>query len=202
MSTHVNSLLCLGDSYTIGEGLPLYESFPYQLMQLLRRQHVHLHAPELVAKTGWTSFELADYLINHVLQEKYDFVTLLIGVNNQYRGLEVADYAEEFEFLLKKAIHLAAGKPEHVLVLSIPDWTVTPFAAKAGRQAEAAIIDQYNDANRLLSAKYGTAYIDITPDTRQAADDLSLLAADELHPSGKAYARWAAEAAAWVKSCL
>jgi lysophospholipase L1-like esterase len=202
MSTHVISLLCLGDSYTIGEGLPLYESFPYQLMQTLRRQHVHVHAPEIVAKTGWTSFELADYLIKYVLQEKYDFVTLLIGVNNQYRGLEVADYAEEFEFLLKKAIHLAAGKPEHVLVLSIPDWTVTPFAAKEGRQAEAVIIDQYNDANRLLSAKFGTAYIDITADSRQAANDLSLLAADELHPSAKAYARWAAEAAAWVKSCL
>lgn len=128
MTSHYHSLLCLGDSYTIGEGVPLHQSFPYQTVQLLRSEGAHFHAPEIVAKTGWTSFELAEHILHTRLNDHYDFVTLLIGVNNQYRGLSVDDFKPDFEFLLKKAIHFAHNDVNRVIVLSIPDWSATPFA--------------------------------------------------------------------------
>jgi len=191
MSTHINSLLCLGDSYTIGESIPLQASYPYQTIQLLRKAGLHFHAPEIIAQTGWTSFELADHLINWKLNESYDYVCLLIGVNNQYRGLPITDFAGDFEFLLKKAIHLANKKSNHVLVLSIPDWTVTPFAEKQHKTGLGKEIDAYNELCKMISEKYHTHFIDVTMDSRKAAKDLSQLAADHLHYSAKTYAQWA-----------
>lgn len=191
MTKHIFSLLALGDSYTIGEGVPVYENFPYQTVQLLRKKGFHFHAPELVAKTGWTTFELAEHILHTSLNEHYDFVTLLIGVNNQYRHLESSEYKTDFEFLLKKAIHYAGEKPEHVFVLSIPDWGFTPFAKEKNRQKIAAEIDEYNMLNKQIAQQYKVHYLDITTPLRSVADDDNFIAADGLHPSGKAYAQWA-----------
>jgi lysophospholipase L1-like esterase len=191
MSKHIHSYLALGDSYTIGEGLPLYESFPYQAVQLLRRNGHAFHAPEIVAKTGWTTFELAEHLIHTHLNTAYDFVSLLIGVNNQYRGLSEQEYAADFEFLLKKAIHFAGEKHDHVVVLSIPDWGITPFANGKDAIKIASEIDRYNDAKKRLTEHCHCHYIDITPGTREAQHNSKLLAADKLHPSAIEYARWA-----------
>lgn len=202
MSRHTNSLLCLGDSYTIGEAVPIFESFPYQLVQTLRKQHLGMHAPEIIAKTGWTTFELADYIINHAFSEHYDFVTLLIGVNNQYRGLGIEEYTEEFEFLLKKAIHFADGNSQHVCVLSIPDWGVTPFAKGKKAQDISKAIDHFNEVNATVSKKYGVHYIDITPLSREASQNNELLASDGLHPSGKTYKAWADLLATWLMSSV
>ena len=130
MTKHHFTYLALGDSYTIGESVALHQSFPYQTVQLLRKNGLHFHAPEIVAQTGWTSFELAEHLLHTSLNDTYDFVTLLIGVNNQYRGLGIEDYHNNFEFLLKKSLHYTSDKPERVIVLSIPDWTATPFFGK------------------------------------------------------------------------
>ena len=127
MSTHCHSLICLGDSYTIGESVALHAGFPYQTIQLLRSAGLHFHAPEIIAKTGWTSFELADHLIKQQLNESYDFVSLLIGVNNQYRGLDLESFSEDLSFLIKKAIHLTGGNSKQVFLMSIPDWTITTF---------------------------------------------------------------------------
>jgi len=193
MSTHINSFLCLGDSYTIGESVALHQSYPYQTVQLLRKAGQHFHAPEIIAQTGWTSFELADHLINWKLNESYDFVSLLIGVNNQYRGLPITDFANDFEFLLKKAIHLANNKSEQVIVLSIPDWTVTPFAAIQKKKASGKEIEAYNEICKMLSSKYHTHYIDITEETRLAGKDISLLTDDKLHYTAKAYSQWASK---------
>lgn len=191
MTKHIFSLLALGDSYTIGEGVPVYENFPYQTVQLLRKKGFHFHAPELVAKTGWTTFELAEHILHTSLNEHYDFVTLLIGVNNQYRNLESSEYKTDFEFLLKKAIHYAGEKPDHVFVLSIPDWGVTPFAKEKNRQKIAAEIDEYNMLNKQIAQQYKVHYLDITTPSRSVTDDDNFIAADGLHPSGKAYAQWA-----------
>jgi lysophospholipase L1-like esterase len=198
MSTHINSILCLGDSYTIGESVALHQSFPYQTVQLLRKAGLHFQAPEIIAKTGWTSFELADHLINWKLNESYDFVSLLIGVNNQYRGLPITDFANDSEFLIKKAIHLVNNKSDHVIVLSIPDWTVTPFASSQKKKNASKEIDAYNEICKMLSGKYHTHYIDISAETRLAEKDPSLLADDHLHYSEKAYSHWASE----VFKCL
>jgi lysophospholipase L1-like esterase len=196
MTTPARTYLALGDSYTIGEGLPLYESFPYQLVHLLRKANHVFNAPEIVAKTGWTTHELQTAIDQTPLQPPYELVTLLIGVNNQYRNESIEQYAREFEQLLEQAIGFAGNKASAVVVLSIPDWGVTPFAGsdKHGRSSQqiSEEIDACNNRNKAITAWYeGARYIDITTSTRAAASDHSLLAADQLHPSGKEYKKWA-----------
>ena len=185
------SFLALGDSYTIGESVPIYHSFPYQTVQLLRKKGMQVHAAEIVAKTGWTTDELMAGIEKTALEKKYDIVTLLIGVNNQYRGKSSDAYAIEFEVLLKKALDFAAGNKKHVYVLSIPDWGVTPFAEGRDRKRIAAEIDLFNSINRKITEAKGITYISITEGTREVPSNPKLVAKDGLHPSGDDYARWA-----------
>lgn len=199
MSKHYYTYLALGDSYTIGESVPLHESFPYQTVQSLRKTGYPFQAPEIVAKTGWTSSELAAHLLHTSLNESYDFVSLLIGVNNQYRGLALADFETDFVFLLHKAIRLAGNKADHVIVLSIPDWGVTPFAVDRDTVAISNEIDRFNQVCESIASANKVHYIDITRDTRQAGHDKSLLASDLLHYSGKAHAVWAAKLAGLIQ---
>lgn len=195
MSQKNMSYLALGDSYTIGEGVPLYESYPYQVVQILRKKGLNILAPEIVAKTGWTTDELQTAINTAKFLPLYDLVTLLIGVNNQYRGKSTEVYAEEFETLLKQAIAFAGNDKGRVVVLSIPDWGATPFAEGRDRAKITAEIDAFNAINRKISSKYKVHYIDITPGTRLAAQDPTLLTKDKLHPSGKEYAKWAEKVA-------
>lgn len=183
--------LALGDSYTIGESLPLEDNFPHQTVALLRKKGKLMANPEIVAKTGWTTDELIDAISKRTLNSNYDYVSLLIGVNNQYRGRDIATYKKEFEQLLLQAIQFAGGKPEHVFVLSIPDWGATPFAEGRDRTKITSEIDQFNLANLKIAQQYKIHYIEITSGTREAKQDLSLVADDKLHPSKKEYARWA-----------
>lgn len=196
MALHTYTYLALGDSYTIGEGVPLYESFPYQVVQLLRSSGHQFHAPEIVAKTGWTTDELSAGIATTKFLDRYDFVSLLIGVNNQYRGRSVVEYEGEFEELLKKAM----GFGGHVIVVSIPDWGATPFAANADRDKIEKEIDEYNAVNLRIAEKYGVHYIDVTPGTREGSEEM--LAGDKLHPSGKEYHRWALRIAEIIKIIL
>ncbi len=204
--TNKYSYLALGDSYTIGESVAAAENFPNQTVAILNNTSPNFQPARIIAKTGWTTVELETGIkaanANDPLLSSYDFVSLLIGVNNQYRGLSVENYKPEFEKLLNKAIHFASGKTDHVIVLSIPDWGVTPFAEGSDRKKIAMQIDAYNDANKMIAQEYKVHYIDITPGTREAANDRSLLAGDGLHPSGKAYKMWAEELAAFIKSRL
>jgi lysophospholipase L1-like esterase len=202
MTRHHFSYLALGDSYTVGEGVPIFDSFPYQLVQLLRKKGFHFNAPEIVAKTGWASSELAERILHTTFSEKYDFVTLLIGVNNQYRKQPLKDFESDFDFLLKKAIHFADEQPSKVIVLSIPDWSVTPYAEGADIMKVAREIDEFNAAKKAIAEKYQVRYINITEDTRKMCDDLSLVASDGLHPSGKEYALWAEEITARIESLI
>lgn len=202
MTKHYFSYLALGDSYTIGESVPLHEGFPYQTVQLLRKKGVHFHAPEVVAKTGWTSFELADHILHTALNEHYDFVSLLIGVNNQYRGLEISEFENDFEYLLKKAIYFAGNKPDRVIVLSIPDWGVTPFAAERDTNKISQEIDTYNKVCEEKVKKLGGHFIDITTQTRLAKNDESLLASDKLHYSAKSHKAWAEKVVSIIEKNL
>ena len=186
------SYLALGDSYTIGEQVPLFENFPYQAVQLLRKKYGHLfYAPEIVAKTGWTTDELTTSIDNTVFLPKYDNVSLLIGVNNQYRGRSVENYKEEFSLLLKKAIAFAGGNHQKVFVLSIPDWGITPFAKERDAEKIAKEIDDYNNACRQIAEQEKCIFIDITASQRADGSNPVYLATDELHPSGNEYAKWA-----------
>lgn len=185
------SYLALGDSYTIGESLPLADNFPHQTVDLLRKKGKQFDQPTIVAKTGWTTDELMAAIGKRELKKQYDFVSLLIGVNNQYRGRDIQTYQKEFEELLKLAIQFAGGKPEHVYVLSIPDWGATPFAEGRDREKIKKDIDQFNAINYAISKSFKVNYIEITAGTREAKHDLTLVADDKLHPSKKEYARWA-----------
>ena len=197
-----HSYLALGDSYTIGESVLPSENFPNQTVQLLTQSGYNFKSAEIIAKTGWTTDELQNNINSHTFTPPYDIVTLLIGVNNQYRGRPVDTYKPEFENLLRQAIQFAGGKTDHVIVLSIPDWGVTPFANGRDRAQIAREIDEYNSANKTISENYKVNFIDITSLTREAANDLSLLAADGLHPSAKEYKRWSEKLADKIKALI
>ncbi len=186
------SYLALGDSYTIGELVPIFDSFPYQAVQLLRKKYnVEILAPEIVAKTGWTTDELLSAIDTTKFLPSYDFVTLLIGVNNQYRGRSVENYKLEFEQLLQKAIRFAKGISKNVFVLSIPDWGATPFAEGKAITQIATEIDSYNLACMQITLHHQCQYIEITRSQRADGMDTLFLASDLLHPSVKEYAKWA-----------
>jgi lysophospholipase L1-like esterase len=199
---HVYNYLALGDSYTIGEAVPLSESFPYQVVQLLRNKKFNFNAPEIIAKTGWTTDELLDAISKSTLLSKYDFVTLLIGVNNQYRGRDALEYKEQFEEILKKAIELANGKKEHVLVISIPDYSVTPYTRLMDIEKISKDIEVFNSINKALSIQYKVRYVDITTDFKDAKNNPALITGDGLHPSEKEYAKWAEKIADLISSQL
>ena len=186
-------MLCLGDSYTIGEAVEETERFPMQTVELLIAAGIHFSNPTIVAKTGWTTDELAVAIKDAKLQETYDVVTLLIGVNNQYRGRELDNYRKEFLALLQTSIAYAHGNAAHVFVVSIPDWGVTPFAAndKRGEKKIGEEIDLFNAINKEEALKAKANYIDITPVSREAKSNAALIATDGLHPSGNMYAAWA-----------
>jgi lysophospholipase L1-like esterase len=183
--------LALGDSYTIGEGVADAERWPMQLAAKLWRRGVPLAPPEIVARSGWTCAQLESGIADARPAGPFGLVSLLIGVNDQYRGDPAALYARRFQRLLRRAKTLAGGRAWRVIVLSIPDWSVTPFAEGRDRAAIAAAIAAYNAANRAAAAAAGARYVNVTPESRRASRDRTLLAADQLHPAGAMYARWA-----------
>jgi lysophospholipase L1-like esterase len=194
--------LALGDSYTIGESVAPAERWPVQLAALLRTEGLDLGDPTIIAATGWTTDELSAGIDRANPQGAYDLVSLLIGVNNQYRGRSTDEYRQQFVELLQHAIGFAGGKPPHVVVLSIPDWGVTPFAAGRDSAAIAAAIDRFNAINREETERLSARYVDVTPISREAANDSSLIADDGLHPSSKMYAEWARLALPAVRAAL
>lgn len=184
--------LALGDSYTIGEGVAPEGRWPVRLAALLRERGIGIGEPEIVAKTGWTTDEL-DAAIDAARPEgPYALVTLLIGVNNQYRGRPVDEYREQFRALLERAVGFAGGDAGRVVVVSIPDWSITPFAVAEGRDLAriAAEIDSFNAVNRQEAESRGARWADVTPQSR-APGAAGLLVDDQLHPSAEAYADWA-----------
>jgi lysophospholipase L1-like esterase len=199
---HVYNYLALGDSYTIGESVPLHKNFPYQVVQLLRKKEFNFNAPEIIAKTGWTTDELQEAMSKVTLLSKYDFVSLLIGVNNQYRGRDAIEYKQQYEEILKKAIELANGKKEHVIIVSIPDYAVTPHAETMDTEKISREIEVFNSINKALSIQYKVQYVDITAGSKSAKNDSSLIAQDGLHPSEKQYSVWAKKIVELIASQL
>jgi lysophospholipase L1-like esterase len=185
------SFLALGDSYTIGEAVPENECWPMQLVEMMNNVGKVYSKPQIIATTGWTSDELIAAIKIENPQGPFDLVSLLIGVNNQYRGYSKEVYAKEFQDLLNQAIDFAGKIANHVVVVSIPDWGATPFAKDRNREEIALEIDQYNFINHEISRTMGVHYIDITPGSRLALSDYTLVTSDKLHPSGTEYQKWA-----------
>ncbi len=182
--------LALGDSYTIGESVSEQERFPVRLVNILQKNNVNIEHPDIVAVTGWTTGNLLNELNTNPPKPNYSFVTLLIGVNNQYQGRSLEEYKTEFSQLLNIAIACAGNKKDHVFVLSIPDYSVTPFARNLDTAKIEKEIDQFNEANRLISQNVGVNYLDITSISRDAKKAPSLIASDGLHPSSEQYSKW------------
>lgn len=196
------SFLALGDSYTIGEGAAAADRWPVQLAALARQQGLPLAAPDIIARTGWTTAELQDAIRAANNQQTYWLVSLLIGVNNQYRGQSVALYRQEFRALLATAIHFAGGRARHVVVLSIPDWGQAPFAEGRDRAQIGREIDQFNLAAHEECQHAGVAFVDVTPLTRAAASQANQFTADGLHYAGPQMHQWAALALPVVRPLL
>ncbi|MBN9482206.1 MAG: lysophospholipase [Bacteroidetes bacterium 43-93] len=194
--------LALGDSYTIGEQVPLHENFPFQTAALLKKEGLQVADPVIIATTGWTTDELAAAIRERNLQETFSFVTLLIGVNNQYRGRDLENYKEEYTQLLDQAIRFANGHTQNVFVLSTPDWGVTPFAEGKDRQKVAQEIDAYNKAEQEITEAHKCHYIYITDSTRKNGTTAAYLAEDGLHPSGNEYRVWAERLAPEIAKVL
>ena len=180
--------LALGDSYTIGESVNENERFPVQLVSKLRGDSVDINDPVIIATTGWTTDELMAAIKERNVKDTFDVVTLLIGVNNQYRGRDAENYRGELKQLIDIAVNYAGGKIENVFVLSIPDWGVTPFAEGRERKKISEEIDSYNRVKKEECDKAGIKYYDITEISR--IKDQVLTASDGLHPSGKMYGMW------------
>ena len=184
----MKTYLALGDSYIIGEQVLAEENFPNQTVALL---YGKLSIPQIIATTGWTTDELDAAITAANITTTFDIVSLLIGVNNQYRERTVNNFEIEFEHLLQRAIAFANNNSTHVVVLSIPDWGVTPFAEGRDREKIAREIDAYNLVCKIAAQKFNTHFIDITTAQRLDGNKEEFLAADKLHPSGKEYTKWA-----------
>ena len=186
------SYLALGDSYTIGEGVAEDGRWPVQLAAALRAEGVALADPRIIATTGWTTDELEWGIDAAEPLGNWDFVSLLVGVNNQYRNRSAVAYAEEFHTLLQRAIRLAGGQPGRVLVLSIPDWGLTPFASSDARDAATigSELDAFNAAAQRICEHATVAFVDITTVSRERGAEPAMLVADGLHPSAAMYTEW------------
>ncbi len=196
------SFLALGDSYTIGESVEERERWPVQLADRLRKEGVDVAEPQIVATTGWTTDELAQGIIESGVEGDFDIVSLLIGVNNQYRGYDFSQYEKEFAELLQQAIDFAAGDTGRVFVVSIPDYGVTPFGQRGNPEKIAEEIDRYNQFAQDLATSRGVEFFEITEISREALTDPELIAEDRLHPSGKMYTRWVDKIFPWLHGIL
>ena len=193
MNSETYTYLALGDSYTIGESVDADQRYPVQLIDSLNKAGLTIDNYNIVAKTGWTTDELLLGIDTAKILKKYDLVTLLIGVNNQYRGRELNNYRNEFLQLLDQAITFAGNDPNRVIVISIPDWGLTPFAKERNVELIAKEIDDFNAVNKEESVKAGAHYVNVTNISRQASKQTELIASDGLHPSGIMYTKWVSE---------
>jgi lysophospholipase L1-like esterase len=187
----VTRFLALGDSYTIGEGVEERDRWPNQVINLLRTHGITIGDFHIIARTAWTTDELSDAIDQAALKGAFDLVTLMIGVNDQYRSRPVASFRSGFQELLTTAIAFAANTPKRVIAISIPDWGATPFADGRDRSLIGAEIQAYNDAARSMAERRGVRWVDVTEPSRAMLTDSSLVAVDGLHPTGAMYARWA-----------
>ncbi len=198
--------LALGDSYTIGQSVCETCRFPEQLKSSLKAIYPQTNfSLKVIATTGWTTSNLISSINGQNLESNYDLVTLLIGVNNQYQHLNFSVYEKEFPELVDKAILLAKNDAKNVVVLSIPDYAFTTFAASYGEVGRSKIsieIDKYNNFAENYCKKTGIAFISITDITRMGLQNKSLVASDGLHPSEVAYAQFVSTIMPKVKVAL
>lgn len=185
-------MLALGDSYTIGESVEVHQRWPHQLVSTLSKDGRKAEDPDYIATTGWTTTQLIQGIDMYLDRDKkYNLVSILIGVNNQYQGLDIASYEPDLIKIVNLALDVVRQDNSRVFMLSIPDYAYTPFGG--GKSSISKELEAYNAINKRIAAKYNIAYIDITPISRTGLDHPSLVAIDGLHPSGEQYGKWVEE---------
>lgn len=199
MSSNMRKYLALGDSYTIGENVSEQERWPVQLVNMLRSADLDIDDPLIIAKTGWTTGELFDAIYAADPPTEFDLVSLLIGVNNQYRGLPLDQYRSEFTDLVERSISFARNDSKHVIVLSIPDWSITPFALDRDQSQISLEVNRFNEVNQDEANKLGVKYFNFSKPSRLFSSEPAMLAVDGLHPSGEMYKVWAERVFSYVK---
>lgn len=202
VTTPLKNYLALGDSYTIGQSVSETERFPVQTKKWLADNGINLAAPQIIAATGWSTTVLQNAIALQNVAGPFDVVSLLIGVNDQYQFQDTTGYRNRFTGLLNTAIQLTGNRRNHVFVLSVPDYSVTPFAQYSDTAFIRQQIDQFNVINKEVTLQNSCSYLDITPSTREAKNDPSLIAIDGLHPSGKEYKKWAERLGPLMKTVL
>ena len=195
----ISTYLALGDSYTIGQGVEEKDRWPNQLVEQLKKNNYFFDKPLIIAGTGWATDALDAAIIAENLSETYDLVTLLIGVNNQFRGRSLEDFRIQFKELLSKAIILAKNKPENVIVVSIPDWGVSPYGSNFDRVKISQEIDNFNRVKKDETLKRNSKFVDITGISRLALNNDTFIVSDGLHFSGEMYGIWVAEI---IRNCF
>lgn len=186
-----HTYLALGDSYTIGEGLDIKQSWPYQLQNLLNEKGFNIKQPKIIAKTGWRTDELIEAIQEQIKDEKqYNMVSLLIGVNNQYQNKPLSQYKKEFKDLLKTAISKCKQDNKGVFVVSIPDYGVTPFAKEKDKTKAIEDLKQYNAFAKTQCQKNDVAFYDITELSAKLSQSKTMLINDHLHPNAEQYKAW------------
>ncbi len=202
ISTKTYTYLALGDSYTIGQSVSTNDRFPAQTVALLAKDNIKVSAPLYIATTGWTTTNLMNAINATSLTPPYDIVSLLIGVNDQYQMRDTTGYRQRFTALLEKSIQLSGNRPSRVFVVSIPDYSATPFVPQAQKPQVSKEIDWFNSINKDVTEQRKISYTDITPGSRDAATNNALVASDGLHPSGLEYAKWAMMLEPKIKAAL
>lgn len=191
---HLN-YLALGDSYTIGESVCETCRYPEQLKLGLQNAYpIDTFSLQIIATTGWTTSNLISAIKTKNPDPNFDFVTLLIGVNNQYQHKPFSLYEQEFPQLVNTAIKLAKGDKSKLIVVSIPDYAFTPYGKSLGASTSTKIsleIEQYNTFAKNYCIQNNIEFINITDITQQGLQNPDLVATDDLHPSELAYAKFA-----------
>lgn len=181
--------LALGDSYTIGESVEIQLRWPMQLTERLKAEGFQIEEPRIIAKTGWTTGNLLEAMDLQLNNEKFDLISVSIGVNNQYQSKSIEEYEKDLHTIFTRAIKHSVKGAAGIFALSIPDYGATPFGAENSKEIGEEL-DEFNRVFRKVASEYNIPFYDITPISRRATEDASLIAKDDLHPSGKMYKMW------------
>lgn len=184
------SFIALGDSYTIGEGVNEDERWPNQFVDVAYENGVDFDQPMIIAETGWKTYDLLNAINQTNFTKKYDYISLLIGVNNQFNSRPIDEFEEDLNKLMDEMKRIKKNDGS-IIIISIPDWGYTPFGESSDMSDISEQINLFNSSLRKFATTNGLKYVDVTEISRRGINEPDLITNDNLHPSGIMYLEWA-----------
>ena len=184
------SFIALGDSYTIGEGVNEDERWPNQFVDVAYENGVDFDQPMIIAETGWKTYDLLNAINQTNFTKKYDYISLLIGVNNQFNSRPIDEFEEDLNKLMDEMKRIKKNDGS-IIIISIPDWGYTPFGESSDISDISEQINLFNNSLRKFATTNGLKYVDVTEISRRGINEPDLITNDNLHPSGIMYLEWA-----------